>query len=270
VASYTGFEPQVGEIRALRTFRIGPGGGLYPLFSDTPWSDESNTARCELRHDAPGPDCSCGYYGYASEAATAEYAQSRHVLAVVAVWGKVIAGTRGLRAQHAHIEALWMSESVPDALAAEVATRYPSTSIYSDRSAMLTEHAPTVLDCYDVDAPGQRPHKTLGLRVGLLVAVFVGSLPAGWIWQHHDSRLIWVAELGFFLAGALVLRLTRRDFRDRGAALFFVAVTLWLAAPFAGIAGVVMLRLPILQIAALGLIQRMHLNRAARRFPARI
>ncbi len=44
--AYAGFEPRVGEIRALRTFRIGPGGVLYPLFSNTPWSDGTNTARC--------------------------------------------------------------------------------------------------------------------------------------------------------------------------------------------------------------------------------
>ncbi|MDP9094257.1 MAG: hypothetical protein M3N95_15310 [Actinomycetota bacterium] len=46
--AYSGFEPQVGEIRALRTFRIGPGGLLYPLFSDHAWTDGTNTAECPL------------------------------------------------------------------------------------------------------------------------------------------------------------------------------------------------------------------------------
>ena len=41
--TYAGFEPQIGEIRALRTFRIGPDGKLYPLYSDTAWVDGTNT-----------------------------------------------------------------------------------------------------------------------------------------------------------------------------------------------------------------------------------
>ena len=32
--AFAGFEPQVGEIRAVRSFRVGPDGTLYPLFSD--------------------------------------------------------------------------------------------------------------------------------------------------------------------------------------------------------------------------------------------
>ena len=119
--AYAGFDPRVGEIRALRTFRIGPGGVLYPLFSNTPWSDGTNTARCRAggasdesaEHRAPEPDCTCGFYAYACEAAAAEYPNARHVLATVACWGRVIAGTRGIRAEHGRIEAIWMSETVP-------------------------------------------------------------------------------------------------------------------------------------------------------------
>jgi hypothetical protein len=279
--SYNGFEPQVGEINALRTFRIGPDGRLYPLFSDLAWAHAANTARCnvpraavdqfgEQPHVAPEPDCTCGYYAYASESGAAEHAHARYVLAVISCWGRVIAGTRGIRAEHARVDALWMSEIVPRELAASVAARYPSTSIYADKSTMLTEHPPTQLDCYEKAADPAQNRQRLGLRIMIIAALVIGSLPASWIWHNHDARLIWAGELAFFSIAAVILRVTRRDVRARGATLFYAAIAMWLLAPFAGAAGIFLLRLPILQIATLGLIQRAHVDREARRFPARI
>jgi hypothetical protein len=49
-----------------------------------------------------------------------------------------------------------------------------------------------------------------------------------------------------------------------------LAVVLWMLAPFAGFAGVLLLRLPLLEIAALTMLQRHTLRRAATRFPADI
>src|SRR5947209_3585856 len=46
VDPYAGFEPSVGEICALRTFRIGRSGTLCPLFSDTAREDGANLAHC--------------------------------------------------------------------------------------------------------------------------------------------------------------------------------------------------------------------------------
>src|SRR5690242_10479173 len=146
---YAGFEPQVGEIRAVRTFRIGAGGWLYPLFGTTKWTDGPNTARCRHRppdpanaHDAPDPDCACGFYAYGDDVAAAEYAHARHVLAVVSCWGRVIAGTRGVRAEHARIDGLWMSPAVPAELAAAVGVNYPGSRIYADRATLLRECPP--------------------------------------------------------------------------------------------------------------------------------
>src|SRR4051794_1477530 len=114
--AWSGFEPRMGEVRALRTFRIGPGGRLYSLSSDIAWPTGTNTAQCltpqpgaPASHAAPNPDCTCGFHAYGSETAAAEDPKSRHVLAVVACWGRIIAGTRGIRAEYARIEALWMS-----------------------------------------------------------------------------------------------------------------------------------------------------------------
>ena len=51
----------------------------------------------------------CGFYAYGTLPAASRHAQARRVLAVVACWGRVIPGTLGLRAQHARIEAIWVS-----------------------------------------------------------------------------------------------------------------------------------------------------------------
>jgi hypothetical protein len=275
--AYSGFEPQVGEIRAVRAFRIGPGGVLYPLFGNAAWFDGPNTAFCRLaqpaepaRHAAPDPDCTCGFYAYATEDAAGEYPNSRHVLAVVACWGHVIAGTRGVRAQHARIEAIWMSDAVPPDLAAEVVARHPSVRAYADRAAMLAAHPPTRLDCYELDTPRERAVKRAVLWLAVAVALVVGSLPAHWLGNNTDARVVWAGELCFFLIGALVLRRRRTDMAAKRRALLFTAIALWLLAPFAGAFGIVLLRLPLIQVGAFGIVLRILLARAARRFPAEV
>ena len=276
--AYAGFEPRVGEIRALRTFRIGPGGVLYPLFSNTPWADGTNTARCHAgeasdesgRHRAPEPDCTCGFYAYARQAGAGEYPNARHVLAVVACWGRIIAGTRGIRAEHGRIEAIWMSETVPPDLAAQVVHHYPGAASYSDKSAMLAAHPPTVLESYEIEAPRERTMKRIGLRLSIIVALIVGVLPSRWLGSNHDARIVWAGELCFFLIGVTILRRRRSDVAAQRRMLLFAAVALWLVAPFAGAVGVILLRLPLVQIAALMMIQRVVMARAASSFPAEV
>jgi hypothetical protein len=275
---YAGFEPQVGEIRAVRSFRIGPAGGLYALFSDAAWVEGPNTARCmHLRspddapaHAAPNPECTCGFYAYGSDAASAEHPHGRHVLAVVACWGRVIAGTRGLRAEHCRIEALWLSGTVPEHLVALVRERHPSIPLYRDRARMLADHPPTVLDCYELPEFG-RPRSERWLWAAALGAVLVGLLPADRLGGSHMAGVLWGLIAALFLLVA-AFRSSRRD--GGGAAqrrrVLCLAVVLWMLAPFAGFAGVLLLRLPLLEIAALTMLQRHTLLRAATRFPADI
>lgn len=273
--AYSGFEPQVGEIRAIRTFRIGPGGRLYPLFSNTAWPDGAQTAQCAqaqltggTAHAAPDPECTCGFYAYASAAAAAEHPNSRHVLAVIACWGRIIAGTRGLRAQHARIEALWMSPTVPPNLATQVASRYSSVQTYDQPSVMLAAHPLTELDCYEPDPPAERTVVRVGLRAAIAGALVLGMLPAHWYGSNNNGRIVWGVELAFFLIGAIAMSRRRAGLVARRRALLFVSVALWLLAPFGGPVGVVLLRLPLLQIAGILLIHRMRTTRIANRFPA--
>lgn len=280
--AYGGFDPQVGEIRALRTFRIGPGGILYPLFGDRAWTPGTNTSFCRVqqgadsdeagraRHIPPDPECSCGFYAYADDGSAAEYPHSQHVLAVIAGWGRVVAGTRGIRAQYARIEALWMSSRVPPDLQAGVAAQYPDVVVYATKQGMFREQPPTLLDCYEIPTPRQRALRKRALQAVMATALVVGSLPAHWIWNHQDARLIWGSELVAFLVASWFFRISRQDRQARGYAVLCVAVTLWLVAPFAGAAGILLLRLPLLQIAFLGRLHRARLNREAGRFPAAI
>lgn len=281
---YAGFEPQVGEIRALRTFRVGPGGVLYPLFSDAPWRDGPNTAtclRCPPRtgtsadvlppHPAPDPDCTCGFYAYGSEAAVGDYPHGRHVLAVVACWGRVIAGTRGLRAEQCRIEAVWLSDTVPEELVALVRDRYPSAAVYRDRARLLAAHPLTELDCYETPASPHRSRWTHVLAVAALAAVVTGTLPADWLGGPHPAAIIWGSLAAVFLVVATVRGWRRAaDPVAHRQRLISLSVALWMLAPFAGLVGLVLLRLPLLELAALVLIQRHRMVRAARRFPADI
>jgi hypothetical protein len=274
---YAGFEPQVGEVRALRTFRIGPGGSLLPLFDNEPWVSGTNTARCRRRqpgdaeverHEVLDPECSCGFYAYGGEAVV-EYPHARHVLAVVACWGRVIAGTRGVRAEHCRVEALWLSEAVPTDLVGELVERYPPVMIYRDRTEMLAEHPLTVLDCYDLQEPQQQSWTRRWIVGAVMIAVLVTALPASWWDEISDARLVWAGVLGFFLVGAFVPRRGRpTDLAVRRRRLVFQAVALWMVAPFAGPVGVLLLRIPLLQLGILLLVHRFQMARVGRQFPA--
>jgi hypothetical protein len=277
--AYSGVELHVGEIRALRTFRVGAGGVLYPLFSPDPWMPGANAARCvrrrmlggalstERTHEVPGTDCTCGYYAYGSVEAASEYPNAEYVLAVVSCWGHLVAGTRGIRAQYARIDAIWMSPVVPADLADSVARRYPEVAVCADRNLMLSRYPPLALDCYE-DEPVRRG---LGIapRLAILAALVTGVLPASWLRGNTDLRTVWLGELCLFALAAIVLR--RRGNSDaQRRSLLSLAMVLWLLAPVAGAAGTLFVRLPLLQVAVLTTVHRRALAREARRFPARI
>lgn len=302
---YGGFEPHVGQIYALRTFRVGPGGRLYPLFSTIPWVDGENTARC-LRspaepqdgspagttagtsagtpgvpghegtghpsgHVAPGPDCACGFYAYGSEAAAGEYPYARHVRAVVSCWGRIIAGTRGVRAQFCRIEALWLSAAVPDEVVAQVRACYPSVAIYRAPELLLAEHPLTPLDCYELRPASRWSRPGPVLPVAAAVAVVLGVLPTGWLGGDGGAELVWGAcGLLFLTLAACFGRRASADLGRQRRRLWCLAVGLWALAPFAGFLGLVLIRFPLMEFAGLVLLRRVRMHRAANRFPADI
>jgi hypothetical protein len=273
--AFAGFEPQVGEIRAVRSFRVGPDGTLYPLFSDQAWVDGTNTARCRVTpddpdHGAPDPECTCGFYAYASARAADEYPHARHVLAVVACWGRVIAGSRGIRAEKARIEAIWMSPKVPEYLRRAVTARYSSAVVESDVDQLLADHPPSELSCYDPQPPREPRARQIATRLAVGVALFSGVLPQQWLGGTRSAYLLWSAEVIALVTAAVIIRLRHRDAVARRRVLVLGTAALWVVAPLAGAAGVLLLRLPLLQLTALALAQRATLFRSARSFPAEI
>ena len=271
---YGGFEPQVGQIRALRTFRIGPDGAVYPLFSNEPWHDGANTARCLRKdrppHRSPDPDCTCGFYAFGGEQWVGDHPRSRHVLAVVACWGRVIAGSRGLRAEHCRIEALWLSAAVPVGLVERVRHNHPSVAVHRDRARMLAEHPPTELDCYERPGGGRgRPIGRLWWSAAIAAAV-LGVLPAHWLGGARDAALVSVVLATAFAVAALPFARRGTDVDVSGRRLLCLATSMWLLASFLGPLGSVFVRLPLLQAASIVGLQHACLLIEGRRIPARI
>jgi hypothetical protein len=60
----------IGDVRMVRTFRVGPDGHLFPVNSARAWTDGWNHAACGrgLSHTPPDPDCRCGFYVYSDPA----------------------------------------------------------------------------------------------------------------------------------------------------------------------------------------------------------
>lgn len=271
--AFEGFEPVVGVVRAVRSFRVGPDGELHPLFHDTPWTTPVVTASCLLHdgddHVAPDAECACGLYAYSGVAAAREDPHSRRVLGVVSCWGRVVAGTRGLRAQHARIEALWISRRVPDEVVDRVRTRHPWVIVFRDRSAMLTMYAPTRLDCYEPDRERLR-RRALALAVVASAAVAV--LPQNW---EAGRGTWWLVQLAAFTAAVVaavpvVSRVPGAGRAIGGAGLLLLATAVWLAAPFGGTLGEVLVRGGVCVVGVLGAMHRVSARRRAVRIPASV
>ncbi len=196
-ADVTGFG--VGEVRAVRTFRLGRDGGLYPLYDDRAWTAGVNTAWCkrDARHAAPEPDCRCGLYAYGHQVWCRAQPPSRSVLAVVAVSGAVEVATRGVRAEYGRIEAVWLHRRVSDELCEAVRVRYPRVPVVRDREALLRRFPLTVLEGYR--APRltgrtlQRVMWLLGALAGLVL--LIGCLPAEQLITSRFGALVWTAAV---------------------------------------------------------------------------
>ncbi len=247
---FSGNEPLVGEVVGLRTFRVDETGLLLPLYSSHAWYDGVNTAECEPPagggrppHPVVAADCECGFYAYGSELAAARNRQMRYVQAVVSCWGRVVAGTQGVRAQYARIDALWLSPAVPKWISARIAMRYPRARIYRDRDAMLAEHPLSHLPCYELPTPPSVLARAGFVAVGLAVLV-LGLLP----WRLIDGAVLvaWVGVLAWTaLAMLAVATMQRAPGRAATVGLLLFAAA-WLTAPTLGLFGW-LLRLPILR-----------------------
>jgi hypothetical protein len=253
MGAFSGVEPLVGEIVGLRTFRVDESGLLLPLYSNLSWYDGTNTAACApptgdhpyADHPVPSPECECGFYAYGTERAAAPNRHMRYVQAVVACWGHVVAGTQGVRAEHARIEAIWLHPNVPRWVRQRVASRYPSARIYADRQAMLAEHPLSQLDCYQEQATRRLlPRIAAGIAVAGLLGL--GLLP---VTTLHRSAALWALWVVMTLAVAVLavwLLVGAHGIGHRAAAFVTVGLLAWMLAPLFGLPGW-LLRAPLLR-----------------------
>ena len=253
MGEFSGTEPLVGEIVGLRTFRVDDWGLLLPLYSTETWYDGTNTATCspptgEHRrgpHAVPSDDCECGFYAYGTRAAAAQNRNMRYVQAVVSCWGGVVAGTQGVRAEHARIDAIWLHPQAPTWLRHRVATRYPSARLYADADAMLGEHPLSELSCYERPGRSRRSARFAAAVVfGAVLAL--GVLPLELL---QGSSLLW--NLWLVVTATVAVFTGWLAIGSHGAGHFAAAfvvggVLAWLVAPWFGLSGW-LLRVPLLR-----------------------
>lgn len=112
-------ELEVGRY-AIRTFKYTGSDSKYPDImlrslreGGAHWHDGVCVAECLAwkGHSAPADGCFCGIYGALDlQTLRRQYpAETAYVLAVIAVEGQTIIGTRGLRTQYARVVGYWSS-----------------------------------------------------------------------------------------------------------------------------------------------------------------
>ncbi|MEO9134204.1 MAG: hypothetical protein ABI301_04300 [Jatrophihabitantaceae bacterium] len=250
---FCGAEPLVGEIVGLRTFRVDESGTLLPLYSNLAWYDGVNTATCApptgdgQRHDrdVPSADCECGFYAYGTPEAASANRGTRYVQAVVSCWGRVIAGTQGVRAEHARIDALWLHPNVPVWVRRRVAGAYPSARMFTDRDLMLAQFPLSTLYCYEPEPP-RRVLPRVAAAGASAALLGLGLLPESIL---HASSLLWGLWLSATVAVAVLagwLLTAAHGIGHVAAGALTAGVLAWLLAPVFGLPGW-LLRAPVLR-----------------------
>lgn len=178
-----------GSVTATRVFAVDSLGRLRSTMSD--WSHKStiitpgvNRARCQQRpesHEAPDGDCECGYYAYSDTEQRTEYERrtSPNVHGVIEASGRVIHGTKGVRAEKMRVVA------VVDPTAKEEEkplTRWQRFSCWTYTRGELS---------------------SCGFMAGCITAVL--SPAAGICLSVEESPLVWLALAATVMAVAFML-----------------------------------------------------------------
>jgi hypothetical protein len=107
----------LGPILGWRLWRVDPQETrLLSLFVDAVWEPSTSfTASCIRGHAAPEKDCICGVYALDQlrpysfrDSAFYRPRERLFVVGTASLWGRVIPGTLGWRAQHARPMELWV------------------------------------------------------------------------------------------------------------------------------------------------------------------
>jgi hypothetical protein len=173
----------VGDLRGYRRWKVFDSGYLASTFMFHAYASGTEVASCILApegvdHPAPVVDCTCGLYAYYR--ATTVAPPWRHPIVppvvgqpfgVVTVAGRVILGTRGMRAERMTIHALVTKD-------AALGERY-GVPIYRSRKALLYDYPPQDHgDLVDVD-PIDPPPYAAGYRAEAVIEVDTSGVVAG-------------------------------------------------------------------------------------------
>lgn len=218
----------VGDVRMVRTFRIGPDGELFPVNSAEAWTDGWNTAICARGHPhaVPDPDCRCGFYAYSDPAYVLGQPPGRQVVAVVAANGPMEVGSRGARLGRARVEAVWVGPRVGEALAAALQRRYRWVRIFRSRTEMdaaypLTRLAGQVSP--RVREPARRRLRAVTWTYIAVVAA-VGCLPIHLVVRNATGASLWLV----LVTGGFAMVITGVAQRSAVTTLQGVAAIGWL------------------------------------------
>lgn len=134
-------EPVVG-LFAVRTFRVSANGFLVPLsFTSADWADGTCIARCGRGHAAPADGCTCGVYSLRDlRELRLQYWTARRLVAVVALEGQTVEGTKGWRSQAARVIDVWTGNgrwALPAEQDALLRQNLPGVRFHTDLDRML-------------------------------------------------------------------------------------------------------------------------------------
>ncbi|MGS0688766.1 hypothetical protein ACVBEQ_27050, partial [Nakamurella sp. GG22] len=153
-------EPVVG-VFGLRTFRVSANGYLLPLsFTSADWADGTCIARCGLGHAAPADGCTCGIYSLRDlRDLRLQYWSARRLVAVVALEGQAVEGSKGWRSQAARVVDVWTGtgrRGLPAEQMQLLRRHLPGVRFHADMGGMLAGYPELV--------PVRRPRSALFAR----------------------------------------------------------------------------------------------------------
>ena len=157
-----GPEPVVG-VFALRTFQVSANGVLLPLsFTGADWADGTCIARCGRGHAAPADGCTCGVYSLRDlRDLRLQYWTARRLVAVVALEGQTVEGSKGWRSQAARVVDVWTGSGrwgLPAKQDGLLRQQLPGVRFHTDMDGMLAGYPELV--------PAARPRTAAFRRAG--------------------------------------------------------------------------------------------------------
>lgn len=138
-------DPVVG-LHGVRTFRVSADGRLLPVAVMTnDWATGACVAQCGRGHQAPDLHCTCGIYSFVSwRELRAQYpVPSRRLIAVVALEGVTVEGTKGYRSQAGRVVDIWLRpgrQGLPASTVAQLRANYPGVRFHDELSQLLARH----------------------------------------------------------------------------------------------------------------------------------